>query len=275
MRTIALVGSLIASMAIGGADVRADIYLIDLNTAQASGGYPDTSVWNIFSAPASVTGALTNNAGSSAAGISISIKAGSVITDSGANGSATYNTSVGGPAWVSGPSPHTNTQAAGDYFFTANNGLVRDSFTIVFSGLTLGDSVSLDLWASRQTGQNGNGLYSYSLDGGASSNGFFVLEQNGTATSDAYWTGNNTMTTTFRVGTDAYDNGRYMNISDVVLSGSTLEVTVLDDPSDPFSVLSAMRLEVTAVPEPSSVAMLILGSMGLITWRRRSLQSLA
>jgi len=260
---------MVAVVLLGAASASADIFLLDFNTSQTTGGYPAGNTWNVYPAPANITGPITNTAGSAAAGISISLKAGSVIADSATSGNIAYNptTGGGGPEWLVGPSPYTNAQAAGDYFFTANNGAVVDSFTIVFSGLTIGDTVSIDLWASREAGQNGNGRYSYSLDGGLSSNGFFVLERDGTATSEAYWTGNNTMTTTFRVGTDAHANGRYMSIGNVLLTGTTLELTVRDDPSDPFAILSAMRISV--VPEPSSLAVFLLAGAVVSLYRRR------
>jgi hypothetical protein len=165
------------------------------------------------------------------------------------------------PTWATSS---TNNGASGDYFFTSTS-TALDSFTMIFAGLTPGDTFSLDVLASRNDGASSRGTYTYSLDGGTTTSGLNVLKSDGTAETAAEWVGQNTKTREFHGLNDGYTLHRYMNIGNVTLTGSTLRLTVTDTGN--YSTINAVRLNV--VPEPATAGLLAIGGGLLLSARRR------
>jgi hypothetical protein len=205
------------------------VYQVDFNTA--SGG-PATG-WNLYAAPGDVTGTLSDTAGDSSAGVTIS-GGGANFADS--TGSGLYNASTA-PTWV----PST---AGDDFFWTGNDTANELSFTVTFGGLTAGDDVSLDVFASRRSSLALLGYYEYSLDGGSSWSGFGVLENDGTAATTDGWDSNGTQSQLFNLDeTGGYASGRYMNISGVTLTGTSLNIRLTSPATDSnYAGINAMRL---------------------------------
>ncbi|MDF3129321.1 PEP-CTERM sorting domain-containing protein [Kiritimatiellaeota bacterium B1221] len=240
--------------------MQAAVYKIDFETAGGSAG----SSWNVYAAPGDVTGTLKDTSQSTAAGITIS--ASGDINNSAGNNLYGDN----GPAWIETDAGTDN--AADDFFWTNNDDAVDTSFTISFAGLTPGDTVSIDLFASRQSSLNLTAYYEYSLDSGSSWEGFSVLENTGVAASTNGWDTNNTQTQPFNLDeTGGFTLGRYMNASSLTVGASgtldvVLTVPVTLENAD-YAGINAMQL--TVIPEPSSVVMVVLGFMGLGMFRHR------
>lgn len=234
-------GTLTASVASGA------VYLVDFND-NGAGTLPAN--WNEYASAADVTGTLVDDGGGSSV---FTISQTGMQTSSGSG----YFNAGSAPGWVPAA-------AGNDYFWTGSNSTNTESFTVSFTGLTVGDSVSLDLFASRDSTGESSGFYEYSLDGGASWLGFSVLKNDGTPEDDVSWDGIDTANQEFHVENDGYVLGRYMNISDVELTGTSLQVRVRESATN-FAGLNAMRL--TVVPEPGS-SLLLVGA-GLLTGCRR------
>jgi hypothetical protein len=227
--------------------------------------------WNKFSAPSGITGGTLVDPTGGATVITFAFAG--TLNNSGNAGTANAydNTSaVGNPAWVA---TTTNNLVAGDLFFTDNGtggpgGVGQATFT--FGGLTAGQTFSLDFLGARNTGV-ADGFYEYSIDGGATFEGLNVLNPDGTLATDA-WTGFNTKTKSFDNLADGYTAHRYMNVSDIALTGSTLQfrATDISATSGNFAALNAMRLTVSdPVPEPAAVGLLAVAAGASLGRRRR------
>ncbi|WP_269524546.1 hypothetical protein [Coraliomargarita parva] len=220
---------------------------IDFNTAGDFGSNNDSG-WNVYAAPVDVDGSTLIT--STDAASSITLSQSGVIADSTAG-----NLSVGAsrPSWVV-------SDAGNDFFFTDTSG-VNESFTLTFGGMTAGNNISLDIYACRTSTAAVDGTYEYSLDGGSTWFGFDVLTNAGSLETADGWDGVDTKSQTFDISSDGYDNGRYMNISDVTLTGSTLLIRVTEaNVSGAYVGVNAMRL--TVIPESSTYAS-ILGLAGI------------
>ena len=242
------------------------VYLLDFNTTSSDSLPGGASAWNQFAAPSNVTGIIADTNGSTAGGITVSQTG---MNYSGASGADVFNNPTGGPSWVTTDGSLGDTGAAADGFFTAVNGI--NSMELTFSGLNAGSVVSLDLWASRDASNPSTvtGYYSYSLDGGTTWQGFNVLEKDGTASTANGWDTNDTLSQVFGAETDAFDNARYMNIDNIVLTGDSLIVRAEDPADKRFVMLNAARL--TIIPEPSTYAIAfgLLALCGAMLRRRK------
>lgn len=242
-------------------------YLMDFNshTGGTSSHPGGAAAWNIYAAPADISGGgIKDSTGSTAAGLTFN-KSGT-ITDSNNTGALAFNNATGGPSWVTDDGALGNTGAAADYFYTSLT-TGSQSFTMTFSGLASGSVVSLDLFFSRADANSGNGFYSYSLDGGATWLGLNVLEKNGSLSTDARWASSNTLAAMFRGQEDGNNQARYMNASDLTIGASgTLQFKVQDDAGGGWAGINAARL--TVIPEPSTAA-LLAGVACVATFRRR------
>ncbi|MDF3128544.1 PEP-CTERM sorting domain-containing protein [Kiritimatiellaeota bacterium B1221] len=248
-------------------------FLIDFN--DPAGDARPSGYWNEFDDPADIA---TTDIGTTALKDSenqpstLSFSKAGTMTNSFSTGTV-FDSSEVGPSWVTtDEGSGTQIGAAGDYFFTSTSSGVQ-SFTLTFTGLTSGDTVSIDLWFSRDSA-NGNGIYTYSLDDGDTWQGFNVLEKDGTASTAEAATGVNWNTTdtsahAFRGRTDGYDGLRYMNISSLNIADDGLLLKVADSSAldGKWTALSAARLIV--IPEPSSVLLMLGGITLLVTFRPR------
>lgn len=258
-RKTAILGAICVAIGLmQGTALAATIVKVDLNDAAGSGG-PGAGTWNTYAAPTDINGSamLDYDTGLSS-GLTLS-RAGT-ITDSATSGTSTVfnNTSPNSePLWATSASVNS---ASGDYFFTSTAG-GSFSFTLTIAGLTAGDIFSMDLLASRNEasiiGTVRGGRFGYSLDGGTTWLGFQVLNSDGTVATASGWDTTNTWATDFQLKADGYDNHRYMHIGGVTLTGSTLQIRVMDDAGGGYNVLNAFQLNV--VPEPSSLALLLIG----------------
>ena len=238
------------------ASLSAQTYLLDFNTTDTSGYPQGASAWNIYATPADINGsAIKSTTGSTAAGLTLS-KSGTMTDSTQGGTTGVFGNTTGGPSWLTNNGTLGNTSAAGDYFFTnTNTSAVADSFTITVGGLVAGSTVSLDLWMSRASGQGGDGYFDYSLDGGASWQGFNVAEKNGALSTDVYWAGKITSSTIYRAYTDGWAAGRYMTSQSVVATGTTLLFRATDTGSGTtWTGIGAVQLQVSAVPEPHAYA---------------------
>lgn len=254
-----------AVILLGAHHVMAETFLVDFNTTD-SGSYPGGSnAWNIYTTPAEVNGSAIHN-DYSLAPTSVTLNKSGTITDSGNGGAAVFNNASGGPSWVTTDGSLANTGAAGDYFFTSTN-TNNESFTMIFSGLTPGEAANLDVWTSRVTATS-EGFYEYSLDGGSSWSGFTVLEKDGSASTGDGWTGMNTQVKGFQGIRDGNNNARYMSVSNLLLTGSTLSVRTTDtEGAGTWSAIGAIRLSV--VPEPGTIGLALATMSGLALRRPR------
>jgi len=136
-----------------------------------------------------------------------------------------------------------NNSASGDNFYTNNTRPAAESFTLTFGGLTSGSVISLDLLAARSSSA-ALGFYEYSLDGGNSWLGFNVLNADGTAALTDGWDTHNTQTQVFSLQSQGFNLHRYLNVTDITLTGSTLAIRVMDgnDATGTFASLNAVRL---------------------------------
>ena len=228
---------------------RAEIFLMDFNTTD-TGSYPGgSSAWNIYAAPSNINGGLIKDtSGFTAAGVTLSVTG--TITDSGNGNTAVFNNATGGPAWVTTDGSLANTGAAGDYFYTST-AAGSHSFTMTLANLTRGNTISLDLWTSR-VNSTGIGLFDYSVDGGATWNGFTVLAKDGSLATDGGWDTHDTTTQSFHLVNDGNNSARYMTTGDIVLPGTTLSFRTSN--AGAWTAIGAARL---IVPEPSATIMLL------------------
>lgn len=232
----------------------ASTYNIDFNVVGGAGG----AGWNTYNEHTDLLSSTKlSDTDSNASSVFITAT-GDIITSAGNN---LYNSSTA-PSWVS-------SGAGNDFFWTDNDPDNNPlSFTMTFGGLTAGNTVSLDLFASRNSSLVLEANYEYSLDG-STWFGFNVLENDGsTATTDG-WNTNNTQSQLFNLDEDGgYANGRYLNISGVNLTNSTLDVRVSVPGAANYAGINAMRL--TVIPEANSYALLagLLG-MSYVMLRRR------
>lgn len=237
---------------------RAAVVLVDFNTTNGANDYPGgAAAWNIYEAPANVTGTLKDNTGDASAGLTIS------HTGSLEDSAGVWNAPGSAPAWATGGS------VMGDYFWTGNNNAISASFTILFGGFQIGDKVSVDLIASRDTSSLVNtGYYEYSLDGGTTWAGFTVVNAAGAAVTAGGWDTKTTQTQLFANVADGYTNGYSMNITGVELAGASLQIRVTSPVGSSWAGLNAVRLDV--IPEPGTCALLAGGLVALALSRRRS-----
>lgn len=229
---------------------QAGTYLIDLNTtAEAAGGvyaeHPGgASAWNIYATPADIDGnAISDTTGSKKTGIFLDITG--TVTDSATKATDIFNNTTGGPAWVTGDGELKTAAAAADYFYTRVNEEGIQSFTLTFGNLKPRNRVSIDVWFSR--GRAGSGRYDYSLNNGRIWFPFTVLEKNGTVSTTGGWNAKSTVTRPFSGSTDGNKEARYMNASDVLLTGPSLQIRVMDSSESKhcWSAISAVRLQVS------------------------------
>jgi hypothetical protein len=243
--------------------------LVELSETLAGDGPGGT--WNKFAAQGNITGGTLVNPSGGATAITLAYAG--TLNNSGNAGTANAydNTSaVGNPSWVA---TTTNNLVAGDLFFTDNGtggpgGIGQVTFT--FGGLAAGQTVSLDFLGARNT-TAADGFYEFSIDGGATFQGLNVLSPDGTPAGGT-WTGFNTQTKSFDNLADGYTAHRYMNVSDVALTGTTLQLRArdIDTTSGNFAAMNAMRLTVTdAVPEPAAASLLAAAGGAMVARRRR------
>lgn len=258
---------LFAALAALASPASALTLLIDLNT-NAGTPLPPGNTWNSYATPADINGStLLDSAGLPT---SVTFNKTGTITDNTANsGTAVFDPNQAGvaglPAWVT---TTTNAGAAADNFFTANAGVAAHSFTLKFSGLTPGFTFSLDLLASRNSG-SATGYFDYSLDGGLNWIGFTVLNADGTTATTDGWNTNTTASQPFSLQTQGFQLHRYMNVSDVTLTGTTLDIRTTDSNTNAstFSAVNALRIEI--IPEPGSALLFLGGSLVLLSRRRQ------
>lgn len=225
--------------------------LIDLNT-NAGSPLPPGNTWNSYATPADITGATLLDSSGSTTGITFN-KTGTITDNTSNGGLAIFNPNQPGveglPSWVT---TTTEAGAAADNFFTSNSGAVAHTFTLTFGDLTPGHTFSLDLLASRNSG-SALGFFEYSLDGGTTWTGFTVLNADGTPATTDGWDTATTVDQFFNLQTQGFQLHRYMNASDITLTGTTLDVRTRDANAlgPTFSAMNALRLEI--IPEPSAL----------------------
>ncbi|WP_309380858.1 PEP-CTERM sorting domain-containing protein [Cerasicoccus frondis] len=234
-------------------------YLFDFNTTQ-SGSYPDASTWNIYAEPGDISGAVSDTSGDSSAGVILGFS-GDFIDST---GTGLYNDN--GPAWTDANAP------AGDFFWTGTNLSSVSEFTLSLTGLSQGSMIALDIFASRNSGNALLGFYEYSIDNGASWNGFTVLDNTGSAVTTDGWGVNTTQTQEFDLDNDGFEIGRYMNIANVSIgSAESIQVRVTK-PANTSSYVGINSMQfMVSIPEPSTYALifgLLLGGMAILRARR-------
>ncbi|WP_166442628.1 PEP-CTERM sorting domain-containing protein [Phragmitibacter flavus] len=266
-------GACAAALMLGGATstLLGSTVLVDFSDALGSGGPGGT--WNTVATPAAITaGVGLLDVGGVATGISVSRTAGNLIESSNTGPLVFVHDSgvyAGLPAWAASTS---NNLAAGDIFYT-DNGTVQGTATLTFTGLTVGNVLSMDILSSRNAASASGGFFEYSLDGGTTWAGFSVLDANGVLETDNGW-GLGVTTVqggkSFNSFTDGFSEHRYLNVAGVVLTGTTLQLRLWDAnlTSGHFTALNALRLEVGAVPEPG-IGFLLLGALGGMLLKRR------
>lgn len=244
----------------------ATVFLIDLNE-NAGSPLPSGQTWNTYAAPSNITGATILNAAGQSSSVTLSVTG--TITDNTANGGlVVFDPNQSGvvnlPAWVAAGGANG---AAGDNFFTNNSTSSAASFTLTFGGLTAGDTVSIDLLASRNSG-SALGFFDYSLDGGSTWAGFRVLNADGTLATTNGWDTQNTQSQVFGLQSQGFTLHRYMNATDLTLTGSSLMIRTTDanDTTSTFSAINA--IQVTVTPEPTTGALLVM-AMACLGCRRR------
>jgi hypothetical protein len=233
----------------------AETFLIDFNSAD-TGGYPDSSTWNILAEAGDLDGsALENSSGSTASGITLAYS-GDTLNVNTRTGTEVLATAGNAPSWVGSASA---TSASSDYFYTSPDYNV-DSGIFTLAGFTEGDQISFDIWASREN-VNSLAYYEYSLDSGITWLGFNVLNSDGSLETEDGWDSNTTQLQYFGGQVDGGSEGRYMNISDLTIGASgDFQIRVSDDADGTYVVLNAMRL--TVIPEPST-SVVFLGLLAL------------
>ena len=237
-------------------------FLIDLGANSASSSYA-TGTWNTYSHTSIKVASVLKDSANNTTTVGF-VGAGTINTG-GSPGSGTYNTAgiPSGLSWLATPSAPA---AADDWLYTNNTTNGDVSHTYTFSNLIAGNVFSLDLVSSRNTG-TAKGLYAYSLDGGSSWIGFNVVDSNGVAVTSNGWGTNTTYTQTFDSQTQGYSAFRYMNASNVTLTGDKLMVLVQDVGND-LSYAGANAMRLTVVPEPGTAILSLLG-LGIAAFRRK------
>lgn len=258
----------LAVAAISGPASAAGIFLVDFSADVINQGGGPGGKWNTYATPGSVNGSTMLTAANAAS--TITIKLDGTATD---NSQAEANVFEpnrtgyeGSPSWAVSTTDNT---AAGDFFYTNNSATsTPHTYTVTFGGLTVGDKVSLDLLASRNSADS-KGYYDYSLDGGTTWFGFRVLNHDGTVAATNNWSTNDTKGQVYRAREEGFQLHRYMNVSDLALTQSTflVRVTDADAATATFSNINAMRL--TVVPEPATAALVGVAAAGLLARRRR------
>jgi hypothetical protein len=241
----------------------ANVYQIDFNTAGGSAG----ADWNVYSSYTDLVSSTTLTDTDSTSSSIFITASGDIDTSS---GTGLYNDN--GPSWLESNGAGDN--AADDFFWTTNNsGLdTAQSFIMTFGGLTAGNEISLDLFASRSSSLVLTATYEYSLDGGTTWAGFTVLESGGAAAVTDGWDTANTQTQVFNLDENGgYEDGRYMNISGITLTESTLDVRVSVAADANYAGINAAQLTIV-IPEPSTYAFLggLLTLAHVVLRRRRS-----
>lgn len=252
MKTIIIQSLLACSLT---AAASAQVFNVDFNTADGAAG----ADWNVFADETDVNGSTLTTSTTATSLVTLSA-AGNLVDSKGSN----LSNSANRPSWVT-------VEAGDDFFWTDNNGTGGgESFTLTYGGFTIGHQVSLDVFASRSSASAVYGNYEYSLDDGSNWLGFNVLQSDGTAETNAGWAANDTQSQTFHINDDGYDNGRYMNISDITLTGTTLQVRATENADDDGAYIGINAMRLTVIPEPSSYALLagLLG-MSYVIIRRR------
>lgn len=276
--SLALLCTLVSVAAV--ADLHAVTFLVDMGINEASLPTPSAGLppgtWNSYS---SSTVKNSSNLKTSTNVTTTVSFIGTGTINAGTAGLGTFdNTTVpAGLAWAA-TSASTGNQngAAGDWLYTSNSNIPADlnfSYTLAFAGLTAGNTFSLDMLSSRNTGDS-VGFYEYSLDNGSSWSGFTVYNGDGTLATTAGWDTKNTQTQAFSSVGQGYALQRYMNVSNITLTGTTLQVRARDNPNTTgtagsnYAGINATRL--TVVPEPTHTALLCISSLGFVLRRRRN-----
>lgn len=241
------------------------VILIDFGTAN-SGALPP-GMWTQYSTPTGINGGFVKNA-ETGVNSPVTLSYTGHLTSSSNNGpTAAYdpNSAVGNPSWVA---TTTAGGAAADLFYTNNTATASPGQVVFrFGGLSAGDRFSLDFLGARASGQ-ADGYYEYSLNG-TDYFGLNVMTPSGELETADGWAGMNTQTKYFDNNADGFAAHRYMNVSDVLLTGSNLyfRATDISTANGNFAALNAMRL--TIVPEPSAAVLLLPGLLGMLVRRRR------
>ncbi|MDQ8208894.1 PEP-CTERM sorting domain-containing protein [Coraliomargarita sp. SDUM461003] len=232
-------------------------YNIDFNDTDSSGS--STETWNTYNEHTDlVSGTTLVDSQNNSSSVFITAT-GDILTSSGNN----LSNPATRPAWL----PEF---AADDFFWTGNDtGNNELSFTTSFGGLTTGNTLSLDLFAARESSLVLEANYEYSLDGGSTWSGFTVLESDGSAATTDGWNSNDTQSQLFNLDENGgYEDGRYLSISNIVLTGSTFDVKVTVPGAANYAGINAMKL--TIIPEPGSYALMLgLLALGAQALRRR------
>ncbi|MGE9268815.1 MAG: PEP-CTERM sorting domain-containing protein [Verrucomicrobiales bacterium] len=253
--------SIVALLALS-ASAHSSVILVDFNN-NASGAIPG-GTWNTYGTTAEVNGSTLDDEGNSSTAVTLSYTGTMSKNTSNFNTLVYQPTNNGGnnPAWAYSTG---NNGVAGDNFFTSTDA-VANAFTLDFSNIAAGSTVSIDLLASRNSG-NARGFFDYSLDGGSTWQGFTVVDYLGNAVTSGGWDSNTTATQVFNLQSHGYTNHYYLNATGT-LSGSQLLIRTTDATSDSgvFSAMNGLRL--TIVPEPSTAGLLAL-ALGSLARRRR------
>lgn len=249
----------VAFLVTGAPLSQAVTFLIDLGTNSTS-GYP-SGTWNAYDA--STVKIASNLKDITGANTSVGFVGAGTIAQGGTPGTGVFD-AANVPASLSWLATSSANGAASDWLYTTTTS-GQSSHTYTFSNLTAGNIFSLDLFSSRDNASS-FGRFSYSLDGGTNWIGFTVLEANGTPATDEGWSTNTTLSQNYNISTQGYDKYRYMNASNITLTGTSVVVRAQDvDVSASYAGINAMRF--TVIPEPT--AAILVSGLALSAFRRR------